>query len=157
MILNENFADFITLLNKHKVKYVLIGGWAVIFEGYTRNTGDMDFFVERSEENAINLLKVIKEFVGSTIGFEKEDFLKENNILMLGREPFRIDLLTSISGVQFEEAYKTSHVYIEEEGLEIKCIHINELINNKKASGRLKDLADAEMLEKILKRRNAKK
>ncbi len=76
---------------------------------------------------------------------------------MLGREPFRIDLLTSISGVEFEDAYKVSHIYTEEQGLEINCIHINELINNKKASGRLKDLADAEMLEKMLKKRTSKK
>lgn len=157
MNLNKNFTDFISLFNKHKVKYVLVGGWAVIFEGYTRNTGDMDFFIQRDDENAIKILNAIREFSGSTIGFTKEDFLKENNVLMLGRVPFRIDILTSISGVEFEEVFKNCHIYKEEGGLEINCIHINELIKNKKASARLKDLADAEMLEKILKRRNAKK
>lgn len=156
MNLNENFIDFISLLNKHDVKYVLVGGWAVIFEGYARTTGDMDFFIERSEENAEKLIKVIKKFCGSTLGFSVSDFLKEDNILMIGRPPFRIDLLTSISGVEFEEAFNTSHLY-NEDNFEVRCIHINELINNKKASGRLKDLADAEMLVKILKKRNAKK
>lgn len=156
MNLNENFIDFISLLNKHKAKYVLVGGWAVIFEGYSRNTGDIDILIERENGNAEKLLTIIKEFLGSTIGFEKEDFLKEENVIMMGRPPFRIDILTDISGVSFEEVYKTSKIY-EDDGLKIRCIHINELIKNKKASGRLKDLADAEMLEKILKKRNKKK
>ena len=80
MILNENFLDFIRLLNKHEVLYILVGGWAVIFEGYSRTTGDMDIFIERSEENADKLLKVLNEFFSSTIGFLKEDFLKEDNV-----------------------------------------------------------------------------
>ena len=156
MNLNENFVDFINLLNKHKVKYVLVGGWAVIFEGYSRNTGNMDILVEREEKNADKLIIVIKNFTGSTIGFEKEDFLKEENVIMMGRPPFRIDILTDISGVSFKEAYESSKLY-EDEGLKIRCIHINELIKNKKATGRLKDLGDVDMLEKILKKRSKKK
>ncbi len=156
MNLNENFVDFINLLNKHKVKYVLVGGWAVIFEGYSRNTGNMDILVEREEKNADKLIIVIKNFTGSTIGFEKEDFLKEENVIMMGRPPFRIDILTDISGVSFKEAYESSKLY-EDEGLKIRCIHINELIKTKKATGRLKDLGDVDMLEKILKKRSKKK
>ena len=150
--MNENFVDFINLLNKHKVKYVLVGGWAVIFEGYSRNTGNMDILVEREEKNADKLIIVIKNFTGSTIGFEKEDFLKEENVIMMGRPPFRIDILTDISGVSFKEAYESSKLY-EDEGLKIRCIHINELIKNKKTTVRLKDLGDVDMLEKILKKR----
>ena len=152
MILNDNFVDFIRLLNKHEVKYVLVAGWVVIFEGYSRTTGDMDVFIDRTEENADKMLGVLKEFFGSSVGYVKEDFLKEENILMFGRPPFRIDVLTDISGVSFEEAYSTSRIY-QDEDLDIRCIHINELIANKKASGRLKDLADADILEKILKKR----
>ena len=155
MNLNDNFVEFTDLLNRHEVKYVLVGGWAVIFEGYSRTTGDMDVFVERTEENAEKIIDVLKDFWGSTIGFEKEDFLKENNVIMMGRPPFRIDILTSISGLDFEEVYKTSKIY-DDDGIKIRCIHINELISNKKATGRLKDFADAEMLEKILKKRNSK-
>lgn len=154
--MNENFVDFINLLNEHKVKYVLVGGWAVIFEGYSRNTGDMDILIEREENNANKLLAVIKDFLGSTIGFDKDDFLKEENVIMMGRPPFRIDILTDISGVSFKEAFESSKIY-EDEGLKIRCIHINELIRNKKATGRLKDLGDVDMLEKILKKRNKKK
>ena len=156
MNLNENFVDFINLLNIHKAKYVLVGGWAVIFEGYSRNTGDMDILVERELKNANKILTVIKEFMGSTIGFEKEDFLNEENVIMMGRPPFRIDILTDISGVSFKEAYESSKIY-EDEELKIRCIHINELIKNKKATGRLKDLGDVDMLEKILKKRGKKK
>ena len=155
MILNEKFSDFISLLNKADVKYVLVGGWAVIFEGYSRTTGDMDFFIEADENNAIKVLGVIKAFMGSTLGFTKDDFLKEDNVIMLGRPPFRIDILTSISGISFKEAFESSHIYVDK-NLSIRCIHINELIRNKKASGRTKDLADAEMLEKILKKRKNK-
>lgn len=156
MNLNENFVDFINLLNEHKAKYVLVGGWAVIFEGYSRNTGDMDILIEREEKNAAKMLAVIKDFLGSTIGFDKEDFLKEENVIMMGRPPFRIDILTDISGVSFKEVYESSKIY-EDERLKIRCIHINELIRNKKATGRPKDLGDVDMLEKILKKRNKKK
>lgn len=155
MTLNENFIEFINLLNGHNVKYVLVGGWAVIFEGYSRTTGDIDFLVEMSEENAERILDAIKEFWGSTIGFDKSDFLKEDNVIMMGRPPFRIDILTSISGVSFEEVFDNSKVY-KDKDFEVRCIHINELIRNKKSSGRFKDLADAEMLEKILRKRTNK-
>ena len=152
MILNENFIEFISLLNKRQVKYVLVGGWAVIFEGYSRTTGDIDLLVEIEEENAKKIIECIKEFWGSSTGISKEDFLQSDNIIMMGRVPFRIDILTSISGVSFEEAYQSSKIY-NDDGITIRCIHINELITNKKATGRLKDLADAEMLEKILRKR----
>jgi len=155
MILNENFVDFIVLLNKYEVKYVLVGGWAVIFEGYNRTTADIDFFVEISEDNANKILLSIKEFVGSSIGFSMDDFLSKDSVVMIGRPPFRIDILTTINGVSFEEVYRSSKVY-EDDGLMIRCIHINELIRNKKATGRTKDLGDAEMLEKILNKRKSK-
>lgn len=157
MTLNENFSDFLKLLNQHEVKYVLVGGWAVIMEGYTRSTDDMDVLIEREDSNADKMLAVIKEFLGSTVGFTKEDFLKKEFVMMMGRPPFRIDVLTDISGVSFEEVYASSQIYEDDDGLKIRCIHINELIRNKKASGRLKDLGDAEILEKILKKRNEKK
>ena len=155
MTLNENFVDFIKLLDKHQVRYVLVGGWAVIFEGYSRTTGDMDFFIEREKDNAERVMRAVKEFTGSSLGFIEADFLKEDNVIMIGRPPFRIDILTGISGVSFAAAYKTSKLYKDEQ-IEIRCIHINELIANKKASGRLKDQADVEMLEKILKKRKSK-
>jgi len=102
----------------------------------------MDFLIDRDDENANKVLEVIKKFMGSSLGFTKEDFTKEVNVIMLGRPPFRIDILTSISGVSFAEVFSGSHIYTDEK-LAIRCIYINELIKNKKASGRFKDLADA--------------
>ena len=116
----------------------------------------MDFFVDTSEENAEKIILVLKDFHGSAIGFTKTDFMTADNVIMMGRPPFRIDILTGISGVSFDEAYNNSRIY-DDDGLSIRCIHINELIKNKKASGRTKDLGDAEMLEKILKKRGKKK
>ena len=115
----------------------------------------MDFFIEREKDNAERVMRAVKEFTGSSLGFIEADFLKEDNVIMIGRPPFRIDILTGISGVSFAAAYKTSKLYKDEQ-IEIRCIHINELIANKKASGRLKDQADVEMLEKILKKRKSK-
>lgn len=156
MILNENFVEFIEVFNKLEIKYVLVGGWAVVFEGYERVTGDMDLLVERTPENADKVLAALKEFWGSDLGFVREDFLKDDNVLMMGRPPLRIDLLTSISGVSFDEVYATSVLY-QDGSTPIRCIHINELIRNKEASGRLKDLADAEKLKKIREKRNRRK
>lgn len=155
MILNEIFSDFLKLLVKHNVTYVLVGGWAVIFEGYGRTTGDMDILIEPTDENAIKILSVLKDFFGSTIGFSKDDFSKIDNVIIMGREPHRIDILTSISGVSFQEVFTNSKIY-NDEGLEIRCIHINELIRNKEASGRLKDLADVNYLKKIRSKRENK-
>lgn len=113
---------------------------------------DMDILVDMSDDNAEKILKVLKDFWGSTIGFAKDDFTKAENVIMMERPPFRIDILTSISGIEFKKVYESSKLY-NDDGIEIRCIHINELIRNKRASGRLQDLADAEMLEKILRKR----
>ncbi len=155
MILNENFSDFLKLLRKHQVIYVLVGGYAVIFEGYSRTTGDMDILIKPTNENAIRILSVLKDFFGSTIGFAQEDFTKEDNVIMMGREPYRIDILTAISGVSFEEVFDNSKMYVDAD-LEIRCIHINELIRNKESTGRPKDIADAAYLKKIRSKRENK-
>ena len=152
MILSDDFNDFIRLLNKHEARYVLVGGWAVIFEGYPRLTGDMDILVDSSLDNAKRVLQVLTDFFGSTIGYTIDDLTRPDNVLMMGKPPNRIDILTSISGVTFDQVFETSHFY-EEGDLRIRCIHINELIRNKEASGRLKDLADADILKKIRAKR----
>ncbi len=78
----EDFLDFIILLNKHKQRYVLVGDWAVIFKGYSRTTGDIDFLIDRTEENINKLLFVMKEFIGSNLGFSKTDFLEDDNVII---------------------------------------------------------------------------
>ncbi len=130
----------------------MIGGYAVVINGVNRTTGDLDIFIERTRENATNVLKAIYEFGLGSIGFTEDDLVDEDWIVQMGRIPYRIDILNAIPGVTFAEAYEASVIY-EEDHIAIRCIHINHLINNKKAVGRNKDLMDVKTLEKILKRK----
>lgn len=152
MILSEIFEEFIVLLNKCEVKYLAVGGYAVGFYGAPRYTGDFDIWIKISEENAAKVKKVIDEF-GFGFLFEKEDFLKENFIGQMGRPPLRIDVITEIEGVKFDECYEQRIEYNYEDRTIIPFIHYNHLIENKKTVGRHKDLADAEELEKLKKRK----
>ena len=151
MIFDTLFLEFIEALNKNEARYVLIGGYAAIIHGVNRVTGDLDIFIERSRENAIKILKAIDDFGLGSIGFKEEDLVNEDFVVQMGRPPYRIDILNSIPGVTFEEAYNAAVLY-EEDDIKIKCIHINHLLNNKKAVGRNKDLMDVKALEKIIKR-----
>jgi predicted nucleotidyltransferase len=148
-MLNEDFLDFIECLNKNKVAYVLVGGYAAIIKGHTRTTGDMDIFVNRSLENAQKIIKAIDDFGFGSIGFTAQDVMDENGFIRMGSEPLRIDILNSIQGVEFDEVYESAEEY-EDEGVKMKVIHINHLIKNKIAAGRPKDLADVRALEKII-------
>jgi len=145
MELNQDFKEFIELLNKHKVKYLVVGGYAVGFHGYPRFTGDIDFWIAISNENATKILNVLNEFGFGSLNFKIEDFLETNNIIQLGYEPTRIDILTSISGVEFDNCYQQA-VEANFEGLEIKFIDLKNLRINKASSGRPKDLGDLENL-----------
>ncbi len=152
MIFDNLFLEFIDALNKNDAKYVLIGGYAVIIHGGNRLTGDMDIFIQRNKENAVKVLRAINDFGLGSIGFTEDDLTNEDMVIQMGIVPFRIDILNSIPGVTFEEAYNTAITY-EEGGIEVKCIHINQLLANKKAVARNKDLMDVKTLEKILKRK----
>ena len=146
MILNKDFREFIKLLNSHKVKYLIVGGYAVTVHGYPRYTNDLDIWLWIDNENAKNIIAVLKDFGFETLGIKKEDFLVSDRVIQLGYPPNRIDLLTGVSGLTFDECYphKTS---FEIEGLKIDFIDIDNLKKNKKASGRHKDLDDLENLK----------
>jgi predicted nucleotidyltransferase len=154
MYLDKDFEDFIRLLNQNEVAYLLVGGYAVGFNGYPRNTGDMDIWVKISEENATKLEEVIRDFGFASLGLTKEDFLNENEFLQMGYPPFRIDILTNISGVNFEESFLKRKLTYTDNQVEVSVIHINDLITNKIASGRTKDLADVEQLKKIVRKQS---
>ena len=147
MILSQDFEDFIKLLNEHHVDYLIVGGYAMAFHGKPRYTGDLDIWIDISESNALKLLMVIRDFGFSSLGFSKEDFLKENLINQIGYPPLRIDIITSIDGVEFDHAY-ASKLVIELEGFPANYIGLDQLIANKKASARKIDLSDVEDLEK---------
>ena len=143
--LNPDFLDFITLLGQRSVEYVIVGGYAVGFHGFPRYTGDIDFFVSINEENAEKLLQVLDDFGFGGIGIEREDFLKPSFVVEIGREPRKIQILTGIDGVSFQECFQSA---VECEYLErkLRFIGFDALVRNKKASGRPKDLIDVEAL-----------
>ena len=145
MELNQDFREFIELLNVHKVEYLVVGGYAVGYHGRPRYTGDIDFWVAISKENALNILQVLNSFGFESVGLKEEDFLKEDLIVQLGYEPCRIDILTSIAGVGFKECYERK-IVANLEGLIVNFIHINDLKENKLKTGRSKDLGDIENL-----------
>lgn len=152
MELSNDFKEFIELLNVNKVKYLVVGGYAVGFHGHPRYTKDIDLWVLMNSNNASNIIKSVKEFGFESLGLQEEDFLNSDNIIQLGFPPNRIDLLTEIAGVEFESCY-SNKLTIEFEGVTIPFISLNDLIKNKQSSGRLQDLADAEKLEKLKKKK----
>jgi len=143
--LPPDFKEFLKLLHSHKVRYLLIGGYAVVYYGYVRATNDIDIWVDRTPENAERVIAVLKEFgVGATESLA-DLLLKENQVIRLGVPPLRVEILTTISGVDFEHAYSNRVIDIMD-GVEVKIINLDHLKINKRASGRLKDLADLEYL-----------
>ena len=146
-IFNEDFQDFIQALNANKVKYVLVGGYSVIYHGFPRTTGDLDIFVEVSKENYNSLYKAFAVFGMSVFDMTEENFLfnKELNVFSFGRPPVSIEILKEISGLSFKEVYENS-LETTMEGIPLRVIRLQDLIKNKKTSGRAKDINDIENL-----------
>jgi hypothetical protein len=151
MGLNEDFKEFIALLNANGVKYLVVGGYAVAFHGHPRYTKDLDFWIWADPDNAERLIKTLRDFGFSELGLQPSDFLNTKNIVQLGHPPNRIDLIAEVSGLDFESAYqnRTEGVF---EGVPINFISIEDLIKNKSETGRLSDLADVERLTKRKKK-----
>ena len=128
--LNQDFREFIGLLEKHAVEYLIVGGYAVAFHGFPRYTGGIDFFVAVSESNATRLLAVFEEFGFGNIGIEKVDFQQPDFVVEIGREPRKIQVLTGIDGVTFEEC-RQHGIAVNYGGRSLKFIGIEELLKNK--------------------------
>ena len=143
--LPKDFKEFLRLLNANKVEYLLIGGYAVGYHGYPRATADMDIWISINEENASKIVEVLKTFGFSDPGINTDAFLKPDQIIRMGLPPIRIEVVTTISGVSFDECY-SERVEDEIDGIKVNLIDINHLKINKKASGRYKDLNDLENL-----------
>ena len=146
MKLIEDLKEFVKLLDAHEVKYLVVGGVAVNTLAYIRATEDFDFWLQRSEENAEKTIAALSEF-GFTGEFSKADLLDPKAVLMLGRPPNRIDLLTWISGCEFDACW-ARRTYEDVDGVVVPMIALPDLLVNKKASARHKDLADVEEIEK---------
>jgi predicted nucleotidyltransferase len=145
-MLSRDFKEFIQLLVERKVEFLIVGGYAVGVHGYPRFTGDLDVWIKISEANASRVLAAIHDFGFSSLSLTKLDFLTIDNVIQLGHPPFRIDILTSLDGVSFDECYSRKHV-VDIEGLPVSFIGLQDLLVNKNASGRLRDLDDIENLK----------
>lgn len=150
MRLHKDLREFIELLNSHGVEYVVVGGHAVAFHGYPRYTGDIDFLVRPTEENVSRIVAVLEGFGISGAHELKAALTQPEKIIQIGRPPNRIDLLTSASGVDFEEVWNQA-ISAELDGLPVRFPDLSSLLKNKRASGRPKDLADVDELEKVVK------
>ena len=147
-IFNEDFRDFLNALNTQQVKYILVGGYSVIIHGYSRTTGDMDIWVERTPDNYSSLKKAFHQFGMSVFDMTEENFLSHPNwdVFTFGNPPVAIDLMVKLKGLEFADCYMKSIVF-DDDGLKIRTIHKSDLIEAKKFSGRLKDLNDIENLK----------
>ena len=145
--LSSDLREFIHLLNTNSVKYVIVGAWALAFHGRPRYTGDLDILVARDDENTDKLMAVMEAFGFGSAGIKREDFLQVDHVIQLGREPNRIDILTGISGVTFDEAWAN-----REQGKIVDAavfvISRDLLIKNKRAANRDKDQGDIKLLER---------
>jgi hypothetical protein len=121
MTLDKDFEDFIILLNKHGVDYMIVGGYALAFHGKPRHTGDLDIWINLSTENADKMVDVLNEFGMEALGLQKEDFLQKGGITQIGYPPLRIDILNEIDGVNFTEASE-SKLVIDVDGMPINYI-----------------------------------
>jgi len=143
-----DWIELCSLLSVHGAEYLVVGGQAVIAHGYPRLTKDMDLWVRPTVDNGARVLAALEAFgTGSNI-LTPQQFEDPRTLLMLGREPFRVDILTDIPGVTFDEAWN-SRMYVTVDEVSLPIIGKAELIKNKRAVGRLQDLADAEELEKL--------
>lgn len=145
-ILEKDFREFIECLNEHEVKYLVVGGYAVVFHGQSRFTKDLDVWVKCDENNAERIVSALDEFGIGSLGQKKEDFLNPNNFMQIGIAPWRIDIINDLIGVEFDNCYEKK-VVIESEGVTVNFIDLESLLTNKKATGRHRDLADLEDLQ----------
>ncbi len=137
--------EFIELLNSNEVRYLVVGGYAVAYHGYPRTTGDIDFFVEVSTENAERLERVLQSFGFGSLGLTAADFLQKGVIVQLGYPPNRIDIITALNGVEFTHAWDR-RVADTIDGLPANILDKQSLITNKLHAGRHKDLNDVNHL-----------
>lgn len=147
-MLNEDYREMLQCLADEDVRFLLVGAYALAAHGYPRATMDIDIWVMPSRDNAEAVLRALGRFGAPLLGLTVEDLQKGDTIFQIGVAPRRIDIITGASGLQFEEAFARS-VEADIEDIEVRIPSIDDLIRNKRAAGRTKDLADAEALESL--------
>lgn len=147
MRLDPDFNEFIELLLANDVAFMVVGGYAVAAHGHPRYTGDLDIWVLVDRHNAEKLIEVLREFGFGALDLGAEDFLVDEQVVQLGREPVRIDLLTGLDGVAFSDCIDRA-VVVDIDGMHVPFISREDLVRNKRSSGRSQDLADIDALER---------
>lgn len=152
--MNKDFNEFLKLLNYHKIKYVIVGAHAVGIYSKPRATGDLDILIETTKENAEKVIKALEDFGFGLLGLKVDDFFESGWVIQLGHEPVRIDILTSITGVNWKEIWENKVKGIfGSSNIPVYFIGKSQLVKNKKMTGRLQDLADVKRLETSGKKR----
>jgi len=154
-MLNEDYKDMLRSLAAENVRFILVGAYALAAHGYPRATMDIDIWVMSSPENADAVIRALSRFGAPLQNLTKEDLLTAGTIFQIGVAPRRIDIITAASGLQFEPTYRNS-IPLNIEGIEVRIPSIDDLILNKKATGRTRDLADAEALESLKNSENGR-
>lgn len=142
----KDFKEFLQLLNSRKIEYLVVGGYAVGYHGYPRATGDLDVWIAVNRENARKMVDALKEFGFNLPELTEELFLNQGKVVRMGNPPMRLEVLTSIDGVVFDECFK-NRVVADFESFKVNFISKDNLLINKQASGRPKDIADYELLK----------
>lgn len=145
-MLNPDFKEFIQSLNDNQVHYLVVGGYAVALHGYPRYTKDIDIWIEMSPSNAARIVQALEQFGFGSLGLKEGDFLEIDTIIQLGYPPRRIDLLTTLPGIEFGSCF-AAKVVVEIDGVAVNFIDLENLKKNKRATGRSQDMADIENLE----------
>jgi len=148
MEMQEDFKELLALFGKNKVEYIVVGAFALAYHGVPRYTGDMDILINAVPDNAENIIQALKAFGFGSLKLDPSDFTKRDQVVQLGYPPVRIDIITSITGVSWEEADAGKSVHVIDD-MKICFLGRKELIRNKKETGRKKDLADLEALGEI--------
>lgn len=146
-MLNEDYKEMLQILLNNEVRFLVVGAYAMGAHGYPRATGDMDIWVEASKENSSKVYRSLAQFGSPVSALSEETFCETGIVFQIGVAPRRIDILTYIDGVNFEEGYRGKKV-IEVEGLRIPFLSKEDLVRNKKATGRERDRLDADILER---------
>ena len=145
MKLDKDFNEFVELFVAKGVRFLIVGGYALAAHGYPRATDDFDAWVWANPENAEKIVECLAEFGFGSLNLSTDDFTTLDRVVQLGYPPYRIDIITSISGVEFENAW-ANRLVVDVDGLQVPFIGRDDLLTNKRATGRPKDLLDVERL-----------
>ncbi|MEW5826420.1 MAG: DUF6036 family nucleotidyltransferase [Candidatus Bipolaricaulota bacterium] len=147
-MLNEDYREMLYALAAERARFLLIGAYAMAAHGYPRATADIDLWVEPTPGNAAAVLRALRRFGAPLHDLTQQDLERDDTVFQIGGAPRRIDIMTGVSGLGFQQTYERS-LAVEIDGLRVQVPSVDDLVRNKRASGRIKDLADAEALEAL--------